>query len=250
MKLSVFRAVMTASAMVFILSCAHKKVLIRPDASEAELREALNQICSIGDLTKTAKGTAWIQARSSESKGRFPSHVLAEARPSGDRLALEINNPFGGVEGKIRVEKGGSAEMTCEVQIPGKPPRSEGVNGTWSGIPLRWAPALFLGRIPCPQMAKGHRILIRADESGELWVTDDTSGEVFRYRLEAVEGRAWPETLVWETRGQRALRVEFKFEAPDAGTRSPSRFSVRAFQIGKSESEISVRWQQRETSRN
>lgn len=223
----------------FVASCAHRGTVLRSDADSAALRAALSEVCGVGRSVRSASGTAWIQARSPERSGRFPAHVRAKSGATGTRLDLEVNNPFGGVEARVSVESKDRVGMVCEIRVPGEPLRTEGERGAWSGIPLRWAATLFLGQVPCPLKPEE----VRRGNDSEL-VVDSSEGR-FAYRLREVEGRPWPEVLVWKSGESEALEVSFAFHAPEPGSRSPTRFLIKGPQ-----GEVSARWQQRETTRN
>jgi hypothetical protein len=226
----------SASLAVLLASCAHAPVEFK-----GEPREALAQVCSPGAQLKSARGSVFLKAKSKEASGQFPAEVDA---PGPDRLKIEITNLVGGTEAIISVE---GTHYT--INVPKQKNRSEKGERSWGGIPLQWSNALFLGRIPCPPTASlsgtGVTVNKEGDVVAETTRTLEAPAEKFVYHTRQVADLLWPETLHWEkldSAGGVAVAVDFKFDEPEAGSRSPRKWEAKS-----SQGEVKVRWRERTT---
>ena len=165
---------------------------------------------------------------SKEAKGGFPAQVSATAP---GHVTLEVTNLLGGREALIRVA-GGKYSVEAPSKNGQAARKSEG-SGSWGGIPLRWAAELFLGRMPCPNMA--HRLRLRVEESGDLVAEGD--GERFTYRFRKWAGKPWADSLHWEDLSQPSLSVDFKFDDPEDKSGAPKKWEAKS-----PRGQVKVRW--------
>lgn len=232
---------MVSRSWGFPLSLSLLLVIGLGGCSQAPLRETdspelwLEHACRPGSMLQTVKGSVWLKAKSKEASGQFPAAVEAQADGS---LILEATNLIGAKEAVIRVKN-----QRYEIEVPGKPARNERGTGEWGGIPLRWAPDLFLGRIPCPSSRRAQDLRLSRDPEGRLKVETrpnlQSEGEVFLYSFRDWAGSPWPEKLRWQ-RG--TLVVDFQFDQPEPKTRSPQKWEAVS-----RDGEVKVRWKNRET---
>lgn len=230
-------AVAFVTAGFLMNGCAHA-----PVAFEMDPRALLGKACQAGAEVKSVKGSVWLKAKSKEASGQFPANVDA---PAADRLKLEVTNLMGGTEAILSVEG-----RRYKIQVPNKKGRDEQGESSWGGIPLQWANALFLGRIPCPEGATTKDAVLSRGNDGELIVetvqTLDRLPERFVYRFRTFEGAPWAESLYWERKGiagSTPVAVDFKFEDPESKTRSPQKWEAKGTQ-----GEVKVRWKDRQAS--
>jgi hypothetical protein len=176
--------------------------------------------------------------KSKDASGQLPAFVKAE---DPAKLTLEANNPFGGVVAVLRID---GQKYTVEVPERKKTTRESGY-GSWSGIPLRWATELFLGRVPCPTEGDRREAVFQSTEEGDLIVqTKETlrgADEKFVYRFREWNGKAWPESVGWERGGPFSSKVEFIFDEPESGSGSPLRWEAKSAQ-----GEVKLRWRDRQ----
>ena len=193
--------------------------------------------CSPGQANRSVTGSIWMKATSKEAKGQFPASVNAH---SPDSVTLEVTNLIGSRQALIRVNHGSYTIDVPEDQ--GRRQRQEKGEGSWGGIPLRWASELFLGRIPCPSSDSGSFLQMRANqETGELIVETPVAPngqqERFIYKFHQWAGKPWPESLHWERKGLASTFVDFKFDDPDDKTGSPKKWEAKS-PLG----EVKLRW--------
>lgn len=217
--------------------CSHA-----PPATEVEPRALLGLACQPGMTVNSVKGSVWLKAKSKEASGQFPAVVDA---PSADRLTLEVTNLMGGTEAVLSIEG-----RKYKIRVPNKKSRDAQGESTWGGIPLQWANALFLGRIPCPDASIAKDATFSRTEQGDLIVetpqTLDRLPEKYVYRFRTFDGSLWPETLHWERKGiagSAPVVVDFKFEDPESKSRSPQKWEAKGAQ-----GEVKVRWKDRQAS--
>jgi hypothetical protein len=220
------------SVLALLLAGCSAKA-IRPDQDPADL---LAQACKPGLDVVSARGSVWLKAKSKEASGQFPANVKA----SPENLDLEVTNLIGGTEAFIQVRG-----KKYEIRVPGKSKKEKarvekGAN-SWGGIPLRWADALFLGRIPCPNAAQLKDAKLLIEENGQLTIetpaTLDFEAERFVYRFRKWAGAPWAESLHWERKGTNPLAVKFGFDQPDDKTGSPLKWEAESAQ-----GEVKIRW--------
>jgi hypothetical protein len=183
-------------------------------------------------------GSVWMKAKSPEASGQFPATVKVTG---SDRLEMEVTNLLGGPEATIKVN-GASFEIRASGKGRGGKDRVQTGTDTWAGIPLRWAPDLFLGRVPCPEDSVRASAQIRMNEGGELVI--ETPGERYTYGYRSWAGAPWPEKLTWRRTSGAATEVAFEFDQPDDKTGSPAKWEARS-----SRGEVKVRWKDRDVKR-
>jgi hypothetical protein len=235
----VLGAVIALAPALALQGCSHAPI---NSGADADPRALLAQACEAGAGVKSVKGSVWLKAKSKEASGQFPAEVAA---PSADRVRLEVTNPLGGTEAVLSVE--GSH---YKIQVPNHKERNERGDRSWGGIPLEWANALFLGRIPCPDASRAKDAKLSRGPAGELVVetpkTLDRLPEKYVYRMRAIDGGFWAESLHWERQGiagSAPVVVDFKFDDPDSKTRSPLKWEAKGAQ-----GEVKVRWKDRQAS--
>ncbi len=228
------RLVLLTVAASFLGACSTVPAKFRADPAHL-----LERACSPGAGLSGAKGSVWMKAASREASGQFPADVDAQ---SGRTLRLEVTNLLGGIEALISV-----SPDRYDIEVPGKKDRKavrQSGEGSWGGIPLIWAPDLFLGRIPCPTPEQLSTASRRVDESGALVLETRPSlqgaAERFEYRFRDHAGDRWPEGLVWERLGPLGHRVEFRFDDPEDLPQSPRKWEAKS-----SAGEVKVRWRDR-----
>lgn len=225
-----------ALILVLAAGCTHAPTV----SKGADPRALLGAACTPGAGVKSVKGSVWLKAKSKEASGQFPAVVEA---PSPDRLKLEITNLVGGTEAIVTVEG-----RHYKIEVPNHKEQDEQGDSSWGGIPLQWANALFLGRIPCPETAQTKDAALSVDAQGNLVVEAprslDKLAEKYVYHFRSLEGGFWPESLHWERagiEGSPPLVVDFKFEDPEDKTRSPRKWEAHGTQ-----GEVKVRWKDRQ----
>jgi|GEM_PF-1404875 len=222
--------------VAFSSSCAHRGAVI--PAPTRDPKQTLFEICSVGSDIIEAGGTLQMKAKSKESSGQFPATVRAVLEPR--ELDLEITNPLGGTEARIRV-RGANYQIEAG---SGAKARKQAGSQSWAGIPLDWAVDLFIGRIPCPAAANS-AVSLDADGRLRVEVPGDLSGQmqVFLYTVETPDGSrpAWPTTLEWSRTGSLPAAVRFEFSGPEEGSRSPTRWEAIS-----DRGEVKAKWRNRE----
>jgi hypothetical protein len=207
-------------SLVILQGCAHAPITRGKDP-QAVLRET----CDVGNGILSTTGSVWLKAQSKDASGQFPAEVQA----TPDKLKLEVINLVGQRMAFISVESG-----KYRIEIPSKKTKiHEGVD-TWGGIPLRWSAELFLGKVPCPPA--GARVELESD--GDLVV--QTADERFTYTYREWIGKPWPAALHWESLKEPKTVVDFKFDDPEASTRSPKKWEAKSQQ-----GEVRIRWRDR-----
>ena len=228
---------LSVTATALAPSCVTKPVAPDEATRGRDPKYLLDQACSVGRSVNSAKGSAFMKAKSPDAEGQFPVDVAAEA-PS--KLRLEVQNPIGGTEAIILVEG-----ERYELQVPKKKEAGEKGTGSWAGIPLRWATDLFLGRVPCPRSEDIHSS--KLNEKGSLVIQTTASvrgaAETFVFTFKKESGEPWPDTLHWEREGAFAVSVDFKFSDPESRTRSPQKWEAKS-----ARGEVKVRWRDRRIS--
>ncbi len=196
---------------------------------------------SSGKKTEKVTGSIWAKIESPELSGQFPATVLAL---SSGELALEVTNLIGAPQAWVKIKnKKIEMKLTAENQKAWKN-SSQQLN--LGGLPLEFAPGLFLGRVPCPSFLgnSGLRMSVIGRKDLEVIETDSKTGKKnkYLYEFDSFEGRPWVSNLIYDgfLRSGQDLRVEFKFESPTAPDRSPRRWSASS-KRGK----IDVRWKDR-----
>jgi hypothetical protein len=198
----------------------------------------LAEVCSIGQSVHEVKGVVLMKVKSKEATGQLSGDVHAQEPGS---LQFEILQPMGGVWATVKIEG-----QDYSIDVAGKPEQSRKGHAVWAGIPLRFANDLFLGRIPC---AKGHAVFGK-DQSGQevLIVTGAGANETYLYRFRSLgDGPAdfWPESLSWRYRGYQTVTVDFRFDEPEKGTRSPLRWEAHSTG-GPNSGEMKLHWRSRD----
>jgi hypothetical protein len=232
LRVVVFGSVLSA----LVAGCGHG-----PVKPEADPRALLGQACSPGARVKAVKGSVWLKAKSKEASGQFPAVVEA---PSPDKLKMEVTNLVGGTEAILTVEG-----RHYKIEVPHHKDRNEQGETSWGGIPLQWANALFLGRIPCPDSSITKDAVFHVSGQSELVVeTPETLArlpERYVYHFRPLGTGIWPDSLHWERKGiagSAPIVVDFKFEEPEDKTQSPQKWEAKG-----SQGEVKVRWRDRQT---
>lgn len=233
-----------SASLIFATGCAGAKKAPDFQLNADDLKDASRLIANACDLGKKATrvdGVVSMKVKSPESSGQFPADVAADAT---GKLRMEITNLIGGTEAIISVDQG-----HYKIEIPGKPEQTEKGSGVWGGIPLRWAPDLFLGRIPCPKgpnapqnspkiatqsLVKPGTVKL-VTEGG---IHGDPETYLYQWNLKAPA--PFPESLIWERSGQFGQKVEFKFEEFDPESQGPKKWEAKSNQ-----GEVKVRWKSR-----
>jgi hypothetical protein len=247
-----FSSILILMSTQYLQGCAHSTD--KESASEREIEENINngknlvaRFCSLGANNQNTRGTVWISAKSKDHSGQFPAMVHA-SKP--DNLDLEVTNLVGGTEAIIKIRKD-----QVEISLPSKNEKKVKNRDNWSGIPLTWAAALFLGQVPCPNLEDQDRpILYRSgmiekNENGEptsiisfeVEATNPknpNSKEKFIYRVDSAQGFDVPSGMEWNN-GKSKVRFEFfDFEKDDSG---PLKWSAES-----DAGSVKVKWRKRE----
>lgn len=238
-------ALPSVALVIFATGCT----TVRP-ASGTDPREALKQVCSVGEGATGVRGSVWMSVRSAEGTGRFPADVRVD---SPEALDMEVTNLLGGVEGTLSIRGQKYQIEEGKVRKGESQKRKEVGEGQWRGLPLTWATTLFLGRVPCAAAERLAKAAVILEGEGDLDVRVPAGAghfaEHYVYRTRLHAGSVWPETLHWErSEGTRLLAsVDFTFEDPEDGTRSPRKWEARTSLGG--EGQVKVRWRDREVLR-
>lgn len=216
--------------------------------SAASLRQF---VCTIGKQTRAVQGQIWLKVASQEVNGQFLADVVAH---HPDRLKIEVNNLLGGTEALISM-------ANKHLKILRNHESHEAEDYFWGGIPVRWVPDLFLGRIPCPEESReflssgfgngldSTRWKLTQNLEGDLRVETAVHGkgplEIFLYRFKNVHGRPWPKFLRWEKKLSSASEpsewVEFSFDDPETDSTSPKKWDIQS-----SQGRLRLQWRSRE----
>ncbi len=234
----------TSSLLVLFAGCAG---LQRSPLQGKDPNALFTSACATWGMgLQKVSGSVWLKARSNETSGQFPA-VVSVLSPG--ELHMEVTNLLGGTEAILEVKNG---KYTLKGGQSKKSVTQEGA-GYWAGIPLEWATALFLGRVPCPSLEASKSARFALSEKGdelrvELPAQSGRAAETFAYRFRDWGGKLWPEALRWERNpkaGTNTLEgvtsVEFKFDDPEEGSGSPKRWEAVSAQ-----GEIKVRWRDRQ----
>jgi hypothetical protein len=212
--------------------CAHH---VSSEEAHARTPEALlNYACRPGTTVQSVQGNTMMKVNSKDGSGQFPASVKAQAP---DQLRMEATNLIGATQAVITVQG-----RDYQVQVPtssGLQKREQG-RDSWGGIPLRWAAALFLGRIPCAEAGSPSDILPNGDLRVQVVGDSFKDPETFTYHFRDWDGHPWPESLHWERKGTLATQVDFKFDHPDGKTGSPLKWEAKSQQ-----GEVKVIWKDR-----
>lgn len=222
------------ASSALLSACATSSRLSSTD--RADPQSFLKRLCH-SDIKQTT-GNVWIRAESQAKEGssgvsgQFPASVKATAP---DQVILEVTNLLGGTEARIRVEGGKFTLLRPDASGKLKPQRT--LSGSWGGIPLRWAPALFLGSHPCPDAPEKVRsVSFLSDELLEARVSDR---ETYRIGFTSWAGRPWVNRVEWNA------DTVFTFSDPD-----PSLSGLpRQIEAQSPRGHVKVRWRDREALR-
>lgn len=184
--------------------------------------------CRPGAASTFVEGSVWIRTQSatnSKESGQFPADVRVSEKTG---LVMQVTNLIGGREAEIRVSDN-------QVRINGQSPARDGQGGMWSGIPLRFAPELFLGRVPCPPVPqrKGAKIAF----NGERELTVQAGGEEYRYRFREVDRKLLPTQAQWRAGD---VTIDFTFDDLELATGSARKWEARG-----PAGEVKVKWRER-----
>lgn len=231
---------LSLGGLVLVVSgsgCAHKAVTVGAETPE-QLQALLKMACKPSEKVTRVSGSVWLKAKSKEASGQFPATVFAESEKS--RLKMEVTNLVGGVEAAIEITGDEYLIQGPKLKAPMKGKQS------WGGIPLEWAHALFMGKVPCAHRSEWVILKLESPSDGQLTVRRPVSGlknheEIFEYRFKKWGEEYWPEHLIWSRTGEgKETRVEFKFDDPEEGTGAPKRWEAKSAM-----GEVKVRWKDR-----
>ncbi|HTL11585.1 MAG TPA: hypothetical protein VL588_03810 [Bdellovibrionota bacterium] len=227
-----FRILAAAFGVAFLAACAHLN-LTGPGSNALS---TLDRVCALGAGTGSMDGAVWLKAHSKDASGQFPADVKVE---SSGKVLMEVTNLIGETQARIEVDSG-----SYHIMVPGKDARDEKGDGSWGGIPLRWAPRLFLGRFPCPDLPLDSSATAKLDVDDHLEV--HVGNEDYLYVLSAWGGGPWVSELTWlRKNAQGESRVLFKFDRPDESSGAPLRWSAVSDQ-----GSVDVRWRRRKPGTN
>lgn len=218
-----FQKLFLACLAFFGLSCAQVPL----DSQRA--KKVFSQICSTQKLPSSVEGSVWMKAKSKDASGQFPAAVQVK---SLEEMKLEVTDLLGSTEARIEVKK-----KRYRIEIPKQKKKILKNKDTWAGIPLRWAPIVLLGGVPCPSrpLLKKGEILLGEDDSSFRWVSAKQS---FEYTLSEVS-KPWVEKVIWSNESQK---VVFEFSRP-----SEEDDSAQHIKISSSKGEVRLRWRERNT---
>ena len=226
MKLNLSKAFSLGIACVLVNACS-----TGPRVKENNPDKLYQHACRNKKNVKGVEGSVWIQAKSKEASGQFPAQVEAKLP---NRLDLEVTNLLGGTEAFIKVRK-----QEIDVTIPGH--ENQKKRGSWGGIPLRWAPHLFVGLVPCPSRDAAKRANKTVNAKHDLMIELKKNQESFLYEFKDFAGEPWPERVVWTKKLKtHEVEVEFEFSEPESKTRLAQRWEASS-----SLGEVSLRWKRR-----
>jgi hypothetical protein len=194
--------------------------------------ETARRICAVDEKSrvKGVDGRVWMKARSKEASGQFPANVQARA-DSG--LKLEVTHLMGARAALIEIRGEDFKVETPDQGSVAKKARS------WGGIPLEWAGALFMNRVPCPELSAPGLSWSLGPE-GVLEGRSQDGAEIWSYRIAARAGFSFIEKVSLRRRGQAPF--EMKREDPD-----PVDGWARRWEIKSGVGEVKVRWRDRKT---
>ncbi len=196
---------------------------------------------SSGKQTEKVTGSIWAKIESPDLSGQFPATVLVK---SGGELALEVTNLIGSPQAWIKI-KNQKTEMKLSAANQ-KAWQSSSKQLNLGGLPLEFAPTLFLGRVPCPNVLGGAslRMSVVGRKNLEVIEADSKTAKKnkYVYEFDSFEGRPWVSGLIFEgfLRSGQDLKVEFNFEGPTSPDRAPRRWTASS-----NRGKIDVRWKDR-----
>lgn len=185
------------------------------------------QLCPVTRPSVEATGEFAIQIDTSKLHGTFPATV----RASSGKLDLEITHIFGGRLVALNLKDG-----RYSIDVAFRKEKREGQGGLWSGIPMDWAPELFLGIVPCQPLAQVRRF---GWEDGGEWLVADN----LRYQLDHNDaGKTWVSKMRVDRRDDPNIGwIELEFSEPEQPY-GP----FRNWQVESGQGRIRVRWSGRE----
>lgn len=175
------------------------------------------------------KGEVWAKVESPELSGQFPASVRAV---SPAQLYLEVTNLIGSPQAWMKIENGKiDLKLTPENQ---KEWGRQSMKSIFAGLPLEYAPDLFLGRMPCPKRKVGDpELKMKVVNEGLEVVSGST--RYFYHFTEYIQ-KPWAESVVIQSK----MKIEVEFFSPLDPDRAPLRW-VASSPRGK----IEVRWKDR-----
>jgi len=193
-----------------------------------------------GKSVTKVSGSIWAKVESPELKGQFPATVLAQAP---NKLALEVTNLIGSPQAWLKMEDGHvNLKLTPATQ---RAYGQQSIRSIWGGLPLEFAPDLFLGRVPCPRTGTGRDLRISVvGERLEVIETDlaTKARSKYLYSYRGYDGRPWPKALTFQgvLKSGQAIRVDFEFESPSGAGAIAERWSATS-----TRGTAKVRWKDR-----
>ena len=211
---------------MFAFSCASTSKL-----PEGWTEEKLFQAACPRLLPKLeVKGEVWAKVQSPELSGQFPASVRAI---SPNQLYLEVTNLIGSPQAWMKIENGKvDLKLTPENE---KEWGRQSMKSIFAGLPIEFAPDLFLGRIPCPKQKAG-------DPAPEMKILGNqlqvTAGKTrYLYGFSEYVHRPWPKAVTIE---DSKIKLEVEFFSPLDPDRAPLRW-IASSPRGR----IEVRWKDR-----
>jgi hypothetical protein len=198
--------------------------------SGEDAQELARQYCSSASSVKGVEGRVWMKAKSKEASGQFPAVVKASQELG---LTLEVTQLMGARAALIEIR---GNEFKVETPSQGSVSKKA---RAWGGIPLEWAGALFMNRLPCPDLGASS-FSWSLSEKGELRARSRDGTETWTFSVVQRQGSAFVEKVVRERQGK--VDLELNREDPD-----PQDGWARRWEIKSGVGEVKVRWRDRKT---
>lgn len=180
----------------------------------------------------SVQGTLWMKAKSKEASGQFPASVQA----SPDKgLRIEVTQLMGARAALIEIR---GQDFKIETPQQGAVSRKA---RSWGGIPLEWASALFMDRVPCPDpgLPGVTWSLGRLPTGeGELVGRVPSRSESWKFAISDRNGRLFVDSMRLERAGLQL--IELKREDAD-----PDDLWALKWEIKSPAGEVKVRWRER-----
>lgn len=214
------------------LGCAFPSANL--DAITAE--DLFVKTCRIGLGNQTVTGSIWVKVDSKEMQGQFPATLRATAPQS---LDLEVTDLVGAPQAVVRIQDDVRRLKAVSARAK-KNLRDEDMKEVWAGIPLSLAPAIFLGRYPCPTADKEVSVRKRG-ESLEILEKDLKTklATHYLYEYRGYGGEPFPVKLTWrrELSEQKKLSIVLEF----ADLKDPGPLATR-WTATSDRGQVDVRW--------
>lgn len=130
--------------LLLFSGCGGKSIQ-KGEEEKLDAEKVFQSLCSAEAPFVNLEGSVWIQTRSKGVSGQFPADITWK---TAEPVTVSVTNPLGGREAIVEL-----TDQEFQVKRVGKGGKLRTVQrgkGHWSGIPLRFASALFSGKVPCP----------------------------------------------------------------------------------------------------